>query len=319
MRHVFILNPAAGKGQAALALTEQIEAACRKAGCDYAIYRTAAPGDATRLAREEAAAHATVRLYACGGDGTLLEVLAGITPGSTTEIAHIPCGSGNDFVRMFGKTAPFLSIASMLEAPAVPIDGICCEPEGEAPRCALNIAATGMDGAVAYEMAQFKRWPLIKGSMAYNLALVKVFFSKVGCVLSADIETTEGTVSVSGRYLFALCANGQYYGGGFHSAPNAVPNDGLLDFVLVDAIPRLRMLQLLPKYKAGTYEGEPEIHVWRGTSMTVQFEKPTPASLDGECFLTSRWRLSVRPNAYRFVIPADAVLPAGMDIATATV
>lgn len=309
MRHVFILNPAAGKREAALARVPEIAASCDAAGCAYTLRYTAAPGDATRFACEEEAHGDAVRLYACGGDGTLLEVLAGLTPGSAVEVAHIPCGSGNDFVRNYGGTAPFLSVATMLRASAIPVDGICCERAGEPPRYALNVAATGMDAAVAYHMAGFRRWPLIKGGLAYDLALAKVFCSKLGCSLTVEMETTEGVVKVSGRYLFALCANGQYYGGGFHSAPMALPDDGLLDFVLVEHMSRARMLKLVSKYKTGTHLGQPEVHTWRGTAMTVQIDRPAPATLDGECFLTDRWRVSVCPGAYRFVLPEGATLP----------
>lgn len=310
MRHVFILNPAAGKKQAARALAPMIETACRDAGCDFSLRYTQAPDDATRMAREEAARGDAVRLYACGGDGTLLEVLSGLTPGSTVEVAHIPCGSGNDFVRNFGSSAPFLSIPTMLTAPAAPTDGICCEMAGQPPRYALNVAATGMDAAVAHHMKEFRRWPLVSGSMAYDLALAKVFFSKLGCSLTVEMETTEGPVRLSGQYLFALCANGQYYGGGFHAAPTALPHDGLLDFVLVETMSRPRMLSLIPKYKAGTHLGLSGIHHWRGMSMTVKIDQPTPVTLDGECRLTDEFRVSVCPAAYRFVLPEGVATPA---------
>lgn len=307
MRHVFILNPAAGKRQPALALIPEIEAACQKAGVEYALRQTTAPGDATRIAAEECAA-GDVRLYACGGDGTLLELLEGITPGSDAELAHIPCGSGNDFVRMLGGNEAFLNIRDMIAAPAVPVDGILCEAEGKAPRWALNVAATGMDAAVAYDMARFKRLPGISGPMAYNVALVKVFFSRLGCRLNVQLETEEGPVSLDDRYLFALGANGQYYGGGWHSAPFAQPDDGMLDIVLVKKISHLQVLRLLPRYKNGTYAGMKEFFTCRATAMSVKADRPVPVTLDGECFLTDNFRISIRPGAYRMAMPTSVIV-----------
>ena len=301
MRHIFILNPAAGKHSPAQALIPEIEAVCREAGCEYEIVQTEAPGDATRIAKQYAAA-GKVRLYACGGDGTLLEVLQGITLGSETELAHIPCGSGNDFVRMLGGAAPYLVLRDMVRAKAVPMDGILCET-ADRVSYALNVAATGMDAAVGYNMVRFKRLPGVSGPMAYNLSLVKVFLGKLGCRLTVELETENGVVRTSGEYLFALCANGQYYGGGYRGAPNAQPNDGLLDFVLVEKMSRLRMLKLLPLYKKGLHGGRRGIHMWRGKSMTLQIDRPAPATLDGECFVTDRWRVSVQPNAYNLVVP----------------
>ena len=305
MRHVFILNPAAGKHQPALALIPAIEAACKEAGAAYEILTTAAPGDGTRLAAEavERAGEEGARLYACGGDGTLLEVLAAITPGSDTQLAHVPCGSGNDFVRMLGGSQRFLDLPAMVAAPAVPMDGIRYEEEGKAPRYAINVAATGMDAAVAWNMVKFKGWPLVSGSMAYNLALVKVFFGKLGCGLQVTMDTPEGPVEIKGRYLFALGANGQYYGGGYHAAPESKPDDGLLDFVMVDKISRLGILKLLPRYKGGTHLGDPAIHTWRGTGFTVHSDSPIPVTLDGECFLARDFTARLMPGAYRFVMP----------------
>ena len=308
MQHIFILNPAAGKHQTALSLIPQIEAAAAEMGCDYQICETQVPGDGTRLAQEAiaAAGEEAVRLYACGGDGTLWEVMCAITPGSDTELAHIPCGSGNDYVRMLGGEAPYLDLPAMMGAQAYPMDGIVCYSGEEAPRRALNIAATGMDAQAAYHMSRFKRWPLVSGPMAYNLALIKVFFGKLGCRMTVEMDTQDGPIKKEGRYLFALASSGEYYGGGYHAVPTALPDDGYLDFVLVETMPRLRILNLLPKYKKGTHVGERGVQIYRGTAMTVRTEKVLPVTLDGECFLTDHFRVEIQPGAYRMVLP-DAV------------
>ena len=75
MKHIFIINPAAGKFDKTADYTSKIEAACR--GLDYEIAVSREPGDCTRIAREAAQTGLEVRLYACGGDGTLNEVVAG--------------------------------------------------------------------------------------------------------------------------------------------------------------------------------------------------------------------------------------------------
>lgn len=310
MKHVFVLNPAAGKHAPALELAPYIREVCEKHGVDFEILQTTAPGDATTLsAKAIAESGERVRLYACGGDGTLLEVLTAIAPYSDTEFAHIPCGSGNDFVRMLGGAAPYLELEEMMTADAYPMDGIVCTYGEGTVRRSLNIAATGMDAEVAYHMAKFKRWPLVSGSMAYNLALVKVFFSRLGCHLTVEMETADGVQRVEGNYLFALCANGEYYGGGYHGVPTARPDDGQLDFVLVDKMSRARILQLLPKYKKGTHKGERGMHFFRGTAITVKAARTMPVTLDGECVLTDRFRAEIEKGAYRMAIPrgvADA-------------
>lgn len=308
MKHIFIVNPAAGKRAPAVNLIPHIREVCAKHGLCSEIVETTAPGDATVQAQKAiAASDETVRLYACGGDGTLQEVLTAIEPGSATELAHIPCGSGNDFVRMLGGAAPYLDLEDMVTAKAYPMDGILCT-YGEGKVCrSLNMAATGMDGDVGYYMANFKRWPLVSGSMAYHLALVKVFFSRLGCKLTAKMETTEGPLTLAGEYLITLCANGQFYGGGYHGAPTACPDDGLLDFVMVENLPRSRILQLLPKYKNGKHQGIDGIRFFRGTSISVEMERPKPLTLDGECVLTNRFRAEIQKAAYRLVMPDSVV------------
>ncbi len=304
MKHVFVLNPAAGKHAPALELVPRIREVCEKHGLDFEIVETAAPGDATVLSEKAIAENAgQVRLYACGGDGTLLEVLTAVTPHSDTEFAHIPCGSGNDFVRMLGGAAPYLELEDMVTADAYPMDGIVCTYGEGTVRRSLNIAATGMDAEVAYHMAKFKCWPLVSGSMAYNLALVKVFFSRIGCHLTAEMETSEGPLRMEGDFLFALCANGEYYGGGYHGVPTARPDDGELDFVLVEKMSRARILKLLPKYKKGTHQGERGVHFFRGRAITVETARPMPVTLDGECVLTDRFCAEIQKGAYRMVIP----------------
>ncbi len=304
MKHVFILNPAAGKHAPALELIPRIRAVCETQGLDFDIVETTAPGDATALARKAIAETAgSVRLYACGGDGTLLEVLTAVEPHSHTEFAHIPCGSGNDFVRMLGGAAPYLELEEMVTAESYPMDGILCTYGEGQQRRSLNVAATGMDADVAYHMVKFKRWPLVSGSMAYNLALVKVFFGRLGCPLTIDMETTDGVRHMEGSFLFALCANGEYYGGGFRGAPTARPDDGELDFVLVEKMSRARILKLLPKYKKGTHGGARGVHFFRGSAITVKTVRPMPVTLDGECVLTDRFRAELQKGAYRMVMP----------------
>ena len=99
MKHIFIINPAAGKADKTAEYTAKITAACE--GLDYEILLTQAPGDATRMAREAAETGREVRLYACGGDGTLNEVVAGAAGYDNAAVTCYVGGSGNDFVKIF--------------------------------------------------------------------------------------------------------------------------------------------------------------------------------------------------------------------------
>lgn len=300
MRHVFILNPAAGKSQGALALRPIIEAFFDEYPMDYCIYETDRPNHATELARQEVETEDTVRFYACGGDGTLLEVLNGIDGAENAEIVSVPCGSGNDFLRLFPNKELFSDIKALVMGTAKPMDAIRCNG-----RLALNVCSMGIDADVADRMIRYKHLPFVSGSMAYNLALVQTFLRPLGEELRVVMETPDGTVERTGSYMFALAANGQYYGGGYHGSPLSQPDDGMLDFVLISKISHLKMLSVLKKYKNGQHLDLPFCETLRGSKMTVLSKAPACVTADGECFKTTVVNFELLPGAIRFVCPAE--------------
>ena len=306
MRHVFIVNPAAGKTQKAVDLIPRIEAYFAEHGGEYEILTTEKPGDATELAREVCAKGTPVRLYACGGDGTLVETAAGVRDCAWAQLTAVPCGSANDYIRSFGTEADFMDLPRLIQGEAREVDGIRC-----GDYLSLNICAIGMDATVAWKMVKYKHWPLVSGPMAYNLAVVDTFFHRLGVKQRVVMDTPEGQIVKEGQFLFSLAASGQYYGGGYHAAPTSVPDDGLLDFVLVDKIGRLDILKFLGTYRAGKHLGLPIVHHCRGTRMEVVCETPAAVTADGECFEADRITFELVRGAFRFVVPAaTAKVPA---------
>lgn len=300
MRHVFILNPVAGKNRSALALRGKIDAYfARHPELEYCVRLTDGVGAATRIAEEECK-RGDVRLYACGGDGTLQETANGIPTGRTDiELTVIPCGSGNDFVRTFGGGEAFSCLADLIEGVAMPVDAIDC-----GDRISLNIASIGLDASVGLKMQKYKTLPGVSGSMAYNIAVVDVVCHPIGVEMDIEIESSKGIIRRQGRYLMTLAANGRYYGGGYQGAPTAITDDGQLEFVLVEKISRLQIPFVLGKYKAGAHEGVKCIETIRGTAMRVKAAKSMVCTIDGECFTTDSIDFEVIPKAYRFVVPA---------------
>lgn len=101
----------------------------------------------------------------------------------------------------------------------------------------------------------------------YQLAIVYTFFHPIGRQLRVEMDTPEGRLIREGRYLFALAANGQYYGGGYRGAPQARPDDGLLDFILVDAVKRVKIPGFMSRYKRGQHLDMDICQHFRGTRM----------------------------------------------------
>lgn len=323
MRHVFILNPVAGKGKKALALKEQIETYfSAHPELEYRCHETSCWLNAKQIAERECAEGGAVRFYACGGDGTLQEVANGIPFGADhIELAVVPCGSGNDFVRMLGGIERFSNLEEIIEGVAVTVDGIDSDERiwlgydkwDERTWCSLNIASIGLDAAVGYKMLRYKRWPGVSGSMAYNLAVVDAVCHPIGKAMKIEVILEDNTIITrEGKYLMAAAANGRYYGGGYCGAPDALINDGLLDFVLVKKISRFRIPGVLGKYKSGQHDGVDCIEHIRGIGMKITAKKEIVCNVDGQCFDSDEIAFRVKRGAYRLVLPVAVAKENGL-------
>ena len=294
MRDVYIINPAAGKQDDTVELTRRIRDVY---GDDCKILVTTGVGDAMAKARAEAETGDEVRIFACGGDGTSFEVLNGIVGYKNAAIGVVPIGSANDFIKYFGFDSKprFLDIKRQKNGTLFPIDLI---KAGD--KYCINQCCAGLDAQVADIMQRYKRLPLVSGSMAYNLAVVRAMLGKLGIKMKV---TADGKVFKEGSVLFAVCANAQVYGGGYISAPEANVSDGLLDCVTIDTVSKLQVPGLLPKYKSGKHK---ELDVCTmGKCKTFEFsaEKPIPVSLDGEIIHTDNFICEVVEDGINFVLP----------------
>ncbi|MFQ7002949.1 MAG: diacylglycerol/lipid kinase family protein [Ruthenibacterium lactatiformans] len=243
MKHVFIVNPVSGKADASLYLVPRLIDAAAGAGVDYAVELTQHAGHAAEIARQYGDDGGPVRLYACGGDGTLNEVFTGAYPYKNAEVASVPCGSGNDFVRNFGAAEDFLSLADNIAGTAVPVDLVAANGGVSAAICSV-----GLDSEVAYSIPKYRRLPLCGGQMAYNISIVERLLQPMGHRLRITVDDDV----LEGDYLIATVCNGVAYGGGFRAAPKADLQDGVLDVIMVKKMSRMRIAGVLSKYKTGS-------------------------------------------------------------------
>lgn len=314
MRHIFIVNPVSGKTDAGKSMVPKIKEAAAAMEIKPEIVMTQRPKHATELAEAYAAEGQAVRLYAVGGDGTLNEVLAGAYPHKNAEVASIPVGSGNDFVRNFGTAEDFLDLRGQLEGTALDID--LMQVDGG---ISAAITSVGLDADVAYKIPKYRRIPLMGGSMAYNISIVENLLKPMGKRVRVTIDGRQ----MEGNYLIATVCNGQTYGGGFCAAPVASLTDGILDIILVQKVSRLKIAGIIGKYKKGlhfengeivpAFRGIIEYH--RGAEVEIQpLDKDDfVLNVDGECGPAPRLYAKVMPLAARFVLPrglAKAQLPA---------
>ena len=294
MRDVYIINPAAGKQDGTIALTEQIR---KVYGDDCKILITTGVGDAMKKAEEEAETGDDVRIFACGGDGTSFEVLNGIVGYKNASIGVVPIGSANDFIKYFGFDSKprFLDIEKQKNGKLISIDLI---KAGD--MYCMNQCCAGLDAQVADMMKDFKRLPLVSGSTAYNLAVIKAIMGKLGINMKV---TTDKKVFKEGSVLFAVCANAPVYGGGYISAPEANISDGMLDCVTIDTVKKTRVPSLLPVYKSGRHAELDVCTMGRCKTFEFTAEHEIPVSLDGEIIHTDKFSCEIVEKGINFVLP----------------
>lgn len=300
MKHIFIINPAAGKNNQLEEMTKEIEKVFEQG--TYLIEVTKSKGDATIIAERFAKTKEVICFYACGGDGTINEVVNGIYKYPNARLAILPIGTGNDFVKSFPSISrkQFLSIASYKEAKTIQ-----CDVMVAAGKAAINTASAGLDAAVAVNVDKFKKLPLLKGSTPYYLGLLNSMLTSLTTRMKIVVD---GEVISGDEYTFAVACNGKYYGGGYCPCPDSVMNDGLMDLCLIRKVSRTQILRLSGKYKKGTHVSYEDLVVMKRCK-TVQIisDEKVALNLDGEVLYVTNPHIRILPNCITLHLPQDAI------------
>lgn len=298
MKHIFILNPVAGTAKTRKSIAEKIHTAATRLSAEYEIYTTKAPGDARKyIAAYNPDTH--VRFYAIGGDGTLNEAVNGILERKGhSELSIVPCGTGNDFARVFPKETPFFNMEKQILAEATPADAY----RTDAGLCGINMVNIGIDAQTAANVHKFSRF--FPGSMAYIVSLINRFIRPIGM----DMEiTVDNHAPFSTSCALTSFANGKACGGGFYSSPKAEINDGLLEITTVRKITKRQFLRLVGGYKSGTYLDNPQyapfVIYQRGKKVSIRTKAPTEICIDGEIVKTNHITVEILPGALNLAIP----------------
>lgn len=299
VKHLFLLNPLAGKYDRTHEVIGKLEAVMEHRALDWEVKVTEYPGHGIEIARAYAASGDPVRIYACGGDGTLNEAVNGAAGWENAAVTHYPIGSGNDFIKVFGPDAPrFYDLPVLLEGPQAPLDLIECNG-----RYSVNICSVGFDARIGIGMADFKKYPMISGTLAYQLSAVTNLIKGIHRPYHVEVdgEVFDGDFSL-------LCAcNGRCYGGGFKPAPEAMPDDGLLNFLLVKGVSRLTVTTFIQKYARGEAKDMPEIVTLRqGREMKVVCDRESMVNVDGERLDATELSFALSAKKLNFFFPEGA-------------
>lgn len=297
MRHLFIINPAAGKKGS----TAHLEGLL--AGVSFPCERvyTAKAGDARRMAHQAAASGEDVRLYACGGDGTLNEVVNGAAGFSNAAVTCVPKGTGNDFLKLFGPDYRrlFYDLEALAVGPQATFDLMDCNG-----LLGLDVVCAGLDARVAAGVHRYKDLPLVGGKGAYILSLLEQVLFR-GLARSMAVEL--GEERWQGEAAILCVCNGRHYGGGFMPVPEAMPDDGVLDALLVPRVSLFTFARLVGRYAKGRYRDYPRlIRPFHGTAVSWHTPEESVAVVDGEVLRDKDFTLRLSEKKVRFFYPPGA-------------
>lgn len=287
-----IYNPASGRGRGArsvdqlLQLLEGRRLAVRK-------LPTQSPGHAVALARQVAREGADL-LLALGGDGTVRDVAEGLG-GASLPVGLLPAGTGNDLARTLGipqDLSTALEIALSGHPRALDVWRWNDTPF-------VNIAGVGVDAAVAATVN--RKYRSLSGTLAY----VAAFLTTFPTYQPFEIRLRGPQEEWSGKIWLAAFANGRCYGGGMKIAPTALPDDGLLEVVIVEAIPRLELLGQFPRIFSGTHLQHPRVHRLRVPSIEIE-TAPQQATIDGEIIGSTPARITRSEHPLRVQVPGGS-------------
>lgn len=269
----FIINPIAGgkNGKKIKKALPLIKERLKERKIDFAFHYTNGKGQATTITQDLIKSGAT-DVVVVGGDGTLHEVINGFTDFENTSLGIIPLGTGNDF-------------ASALKLPLDPVKALNVILDGtpkftdfmQMPTVrGLNIIGMGIDVDVLKRYERLKK----KSRFGYTMSLIKTLFNFDYVDFDAEMNGTD-----KNYHSFIACvANGHRYGGGIPICPVADPADGKLDFVAVDEINGLKIINAFIKLKKGKV-----LSLKQAFHDTTDYVKITPSgdytvNVDGELY-----------------------------------
>ncbi len=290
---LIITNPQSGNGRGPDLASDAVDH-LRAEGWEAEGVVTTCRGDATEIARERAEHFEIV--FACGGDGTLNEVVSGIVDRDAI-VGVIPAGTANDLARAAGVSLnPAEAIATLDRGHPREIDLL--EIDGGEAWSAVAVGA-GIDARTVQRAEGLGR-PLI-GRASYLAAVTAELGEQIDTQLSIEIdgETWEGGA------LLVQVANCPNHGGRFEIAPGARIDDGRLDVVLIKQTTRARALEMIPLAMAGKHVDQPEVERWSAREVTIEQPEAGPMLIDGEVIEQRALHIRIAPGRLRMWLPDE--------------
>lgn len=293
-RVTIVVNPSAGRGRSR-SVAGELQTRLATLGVAADIVQPA-PGWTRQAVRERLAEGGGATVVACGGDGTVHEVMQAVL-GTDAAFGIAPCGTGNDIATVLGMRDPRRLAECIAGGRTRTVDAGWVS-WGDREDHFLGVLSTGFDSTVN-ERANAMRWPT--GRARYLASVVAELGRLRARHYTIDIDGTP----MSGQALLVCIANAGMYGGGMRVCPDARVDDGALDITWVEDIPRTEFLRVLPRVFNGSHVRHPAVRTFRCRSATIAAEGQI-AYADGERLGPLPIRVDARPGALRVVDTAVA-------------
>lgn len=247
-------------------------------------------GDGTRLAKE-ALDRGVDAVIAAGGDGTVNEVLNGLS--GDVPLGIIPVGTANDFAKQVGiPMDPDHAMDVILRRKPMRID--TAEING---RRFLNVSTGGIGAEATAETPAEAKDAL--GPLAYAITLTR----KLAGLNPQTATFTGDDFSIDCKFVAFAVGNARATGGGTLITPRAKVKDGLMDLCVVEGMPRIEFAMLAGKIKRGEHLASEGVHYQQSASLLVESKRSITVNVDGESMRLKRLEYKSRPNDLQIFLP----------------
>jgi diacylglycerol kinase (ATP) len=297
-----IVNPTAGANSTHKKWPD-ISSLLKQSGLRFDFQFTEDRGHAIEIANE-AASDGYRHLVAVGGDGTIHEVANGILQSknsSSTILGVINTGTGGDLIKSIGIHMDYIKACGIVNSPnrlLMDVGVVTYQKSGQTlQRFFVNSAGVGFDARVVDATEKLPKW--FGGTIPYLTALFRTF---IGYRNETAAYKIGDSAPEEAKILSLVVANGGYFGGGMHIAPEAKLNDGLLDVVVMGNFGKFEILKNLSKVYRGTHSNVPKVKMNRSTEITVESQHKLILQADGEVLGETPASFTILPKSLNLVI-----------------
>jgi len=275
---IILVNSKSGGGKG-LKLLQKMEVALQNRQINYVVFIDNWIDDITNF----------TAVWVVGGDGTLNYFINKYS-NINIPIALFKGGTGNDFAwKLYGEISLDEQLDIVLNSNGKYVDaGICND------KLFLNGVGIGFDGEILKNM-QSIRW--LGGHLGYLIIVIAKIFS----FKEYDFVVTINDKKINEKLFLMSVFNSSRTGGGFHIAPKANINDGLLDIIKCKPLSLLKRLKNLPVIEKGKHLNLPFIDYSQRNKLLVECNQELPAQIDGELYFATKYAIEILPNKFCFL------------------